>query len=265
MKCHLENREELIGKYLLNELSDEESLKFEEHYFQCKECFNELRAAEDAIRFIKSNKFSEANESVKQNFLDKIFGKFFEPVKWGIAFASIIILIVVAYTIFNESPEIQKNKLITKDESDSLKNSIHEESPSEIIDKTRPQKENNNLIAQLSGAEFNVNPYYEELITENIRAYSGVLDKVISPAIGDTISDSHIFFKFRLSVDQPVSITLLDNKEEKIFSDEVDNHQFPDIEYKVNTAPLKPALYYWRIEDENEVLYISKFYFVKSQ
>lgn len=53
MKCDLINRESLISKYLMNELSEDENLKFEEHYFKCEECFNELKAAEETLNLIK--------------------------------------------------------------------------------------------------------------------------------------------------------------------------------------------------------------------
>lgn len=263
MKCNLENREELIGKYLLNELPEDECLKFEVHYFSCQECFNQLKTAEEAVNFIKNNRFSEVQKSEKKNLLDKIFDEFTKPIKWGIAFASIVILFLIAYTIFNKSPEIQKNEVITKDERDSSKNPFEDKLPVEINDNVKSETRQENLIAELSGEEFNANPYYEELIKENVRSSTQVLDKVISPLIGDTISTSQILFKFKLNENRPVILTLLDNNEEKKFSKELDPNMFPVYEYELSTNALKPGLYYWRIEDDNEVYFVGKFYYVK--
>lgn len=263
MKCNLENREELISKYLLNELSDDECLKFEEHYFVCEECFKKLKVAEEAVHFIKNNRLSVAHDSEKSNFLDKIFGEFTKPIKWGIALASVVILFFIAYTIFNKSPEIQKDEVITKDESDSLKNLFQDKSPAEITEKTNSEKNQKNLIAELSVDAFNINPYYEELIKENVRSADKVLDKVISPLIGDTISASQIFFRFKLNEGKQLILTLFDNKENKKLSRELDPDMSSYYEYKLNTSTLKPGLYYWRIEDENEIYFVGKFYFMK--
>ncbi len=263
MKCNLDNRDELIGKYLLNELSEDECLMFEEHYFTCEECFNQLKVAEETVHFIRNYRYSVAHESEKTNLLDKIFGEFTKPIKWGIAFASMVILFFIAYTIFNKSPEIQKDQVITRDESDSLKNHIRDKSPVEITDNVNSEKNQKNLIAELTGEEFKVNPYYEELIKENLRSTAQVLEKVISPLPGDTILSSQILFKFKLNEDKPVILTLLNNKEEKKFSGELDQKMFPEYDYKLNTESLKPGLYYWRIEDDNYVYFVGKFYFVK--
>lgn len=263
MKCNLENREELIGKYLLNELSEDECLKFEEHYFSCEECFNQLKAAEEAVHFIRNKRFSVAHESEKTNFLDKIFGEFTKPIKWGIAFASMVILFFIAYTTFNKSPEIHKDEVITKDESDSSKNHIQDKSPVEITDNIISEKKQKNLIVELTDEEFKVNPYYEELIKENLRSTVQVLEKVISPLPGDTISASQIPFRFKVNEDKPIILTLLNNKEEKIFSGELAQNMFPEYDYKLNTGSLKPGLYYWRIEDDNDVYFVGKFYFIR--
>ncbi len=46
MKCTLPKRHEAIADYLTNELSEEQTIDFEEHYLQCDVCFKELRVAE---------------------------------------------------------------------------------------------------------------------------------------------------------------------------------------------------------------------------
>jgi hypothetical protein len=64
----------------------------------------------------------------------------------------------------------------------------------------------------------------------------------------------------------PVTLVVLNNKEEKVFSSIVNKEQFPDYRFVVNTnSKFKSGLYYWKIEDENEVLYVSKFYLVKAE
>ena len=84
MECNLKNRSELIADYLMGNLSEDKAKAFEEHYFQCEICFNELKAAEDAIKLIKqegpeiletSSGIDSKSKSSKnyKSFLSKLF------------------------------------------------------------------------------------------------------------------------------------------------------------------------------------------------
>src|SRR5262249_12512094 len=53
MDCARVAREEILARYLLGRLSDEERDAFEEHYFECTHCFEELqtvRAIQEELR-----------------------------------------------------------------------------------------------------------------------------------------------------------------------------------------------------------------------
>lgn len=54
MECRLKNRDEWIAKYLNRELSDAKVKKFQEHFFNCDICFEELRFKQDALELIKA-------------------------------------------------------------------------------------------------------------------------------------------------------------------------------------------------------------------
>lgn len=54
MKCHYENRDEVIAKYLNRELSEEKIVEFQEHFFNCDICFQELKFKRDALELIKA-------------------------------------------------------------------------------------------------------------------------------------------------------------------------------------------------------------------
>jgi len=54
MECKINNRTELIEKYLSGELSEQEKESFEEHYFECDECFQELVFQQETIDLIKT-------------------------------------------------------------------------------------------------------------------------------------------------------------------------------------------------------------------
>ncbi|NWF90885.1 MAG: zf-HC2 domain-containing protein [Ignavibacteriaceae bacterium] len=260
MKCNLESREDLISKYLMNELSDEESLHFEEHYFTCKICFDELKAAEQALSIVTkegNNAFEVKGEKTKGSIFSLI-PTFSTTAKIGFAFASLILLFVL-YSVLNNKPDEVKNdqKII----------SLEEEKSEQKIDTSKTEadkqiKQEENLIAELSGPEFTPNPYYEEWINENVRS-DNVIEKVIEPANDKKLYDD-VNFRWIMKEHTPVLLSVLKNSEEKIFSAEINPQEHSEIVKTVSKATFrKSGLYYWRIEDENEVLYVGKFYFMK--
>lgn len=263
MKCKLENREELISRYLLNELSDEESIRFEEHYFICEECFKQLKAAEEAFALIKLEGKSLKESAERKSIFDKIFGSSSNSFKWAVGFASIIILLIIGYALFNTGSENVKEKTIVNDK-DSLKNLVTEElkkDEKEIV----VNKNQKNLIAELSDPSFKPNPYYEEWINDNVRSINNIVEKILSPALGDTIKTSTVNFNFRSKESVPVRLVVLDNSENEIESLQLNRTDNLDYQFRLKTSALKSGLYYWKIEDEREVLFVGKFYFVKRQ
>ena len=264
MKCKLENRENLISRYLLNELSDEESLKFEEHYFKCEECFNELKAAEDALNLIKNEGFAVKKTESDKSFIDKIFSGFVNPVRIGIAIASIAVIFVLLYVFSNLSSN-KTEPIIADDGRDSVKQ-IVEQKPIQPEDETIPKQKEDELLSSLTGPAFEPNAYYEEWINENVRSVNQIVDKVFSPVNSDTLIASTITFNWRMKENLPITLVILNNKEEEVFSSIINQEQFPDYRFVVNAnSKFKSGLYYWKIEDENEVHFVGKFYFIKSQ
>jgi hypothetical protein len=53
MKCQIENRRRLIAAYLTGELLEAEMNDFERHYFQCEDCFQELKIGQEAVKLIE--------------------------------------------------------------------------------------------------------------------------------------------------------------------------------------------------------------------
>ncbi len=263
MKCNLENREVLISKYLLNELSDEESLKFEEHYFKCEDCFKELKAAEDALNII-AEEGSTAFEKIKTQSAESNFSfipSFSFPVKIGFAFAGFALLFAL-YVIFknNSTDSFNTPKIITQTQDDE---NLKIDSSKTLEEK--PFEKNENLIAELSGPAFNPNAYYEEWINENVRSGNNLIERVIAPKNGIKTYDD-LTFKWVMKENAKIQLSILDNLEEKIYSVNISKEDFPEITQTVSADNFKKSgLYYWRIEDENEVLFVGKFYFVKAR
>jgi len=270
MKCDLINRESIINRYLLNELSEDENLKFEEHYFKCEDCFKELRAAEDALILIKdegSTLFQKTRKVKKESaksFIDKILSGFVNPARMGIAFATIAVVFVLLYVFYNLSSN-KTEPIMADDGRDSVKQMV-EQKPLQPENEKIQQEKESELLANLTGPEFNPSPYYEEWINETVRSGNILIEKVISPKNNDKYSNQSVLFKWLMRENIPVNLVIMNNDDDIIFSTKVAADNFPEYSISVKESDLKNSgLYYWRIEDEIEVLYLGKFYFLKKQ
>lgn len=270
MKCKLINREELISRYLLSTLTEEESLEFEEHYFQCKECYQELKDSEKVVDYIKLegdkllDKKSVNNNFSAESLLSKLLPGLSSPVRWGIAFGSISAVFIIFYLIF-KSPELNDStQPIFVEDKIMVQDSIDQNIPQQQELITQPKKTNNESLAALTGPAYNPNEYYEMLIVENVRSEHNTIEKVISPEIGERISSGRINFNFKIKRNIPLELKVLNNSEEIIYSSLIDQNTYPEINITISQRTIKNSgLYYWRIEDEREVYYVGKFYFIK--
>lgn len=234
MKCNLQNRNELIIDYLSGELSGEKAKAFEEHYFQCETCFKELQIAEDALNLIEREgpEAFAAHEHRQQNISQvtgsKVaFPHFSTRQRWGIAIGAMAAAAAICLIIISQLPN----------GSDSLR---------------------------LSGPNFEPNPYLEEWITESTRSEGEKLEKVLSPEIGEKFKSEEVEFRWKMIEQTPLFLKILSNVEEEILTLKPEPSNFPMFMEKANPEVFKTSgLYYWRLEDKKEVLYVGKFYFLK--
>lgn len=99
------NFEGLIDAYLLDKLSEDEKVKFEEHYFNCPSCFQKMKEKDEMISAIKwkgERIFADLihEEQVRKASLwDRLVG-FMTPRQWAaIAAAAALVLVVVTALI----------------------------------------------------------------------------------------------------------------------------------------------------------------------
>lgn len=255
MKCNFNDREKFISGYLTGDLDEKDLLKFEEHYFQCEECFNELKAAEQAVSLIRNEGIAESSQKVKSdNSIIKILAEIFgTPLRIG--FAAVIVIGFLLYFLVSSSEKIQpENEIAITNDSLSIK--------SDTLITTQEVKEE--LIADLSLPEFHSNPYLEEWLKDNVRSVDNIIKIITSPVNDDKIIDSAVTFKWEMNEKNDLDITVMNNLERTIFSAPVKHDGFPFYSVTINKKYfLRPGLYYWKLEDENEVLYLGKFYFLK--
>ncbi|MFW6139878.1 MAG: zf-HC2 domain-containing protein [Acidobacteriota bacterium] len=102
-KCRYED---LIEDYLFNRLSKEKKEKFEEHYFNCPHCFEQLKEKNELISVVKDNADSifkdiHMEEESKNRVKDKIFGFLSPKPLVSAAAAAALVLIIVLGVIPN--------------------------------------------------------------------------------------------------------------------------------------------------------------------
>lgn len=106
-KCPFERQ---IDNYLLNRLEGEERDIFEEHYFNCPTCFQEVQARDEIITAIKSRGawiFKEEAEAQTRALptWERIYS-FFTPRQWATVGLAAALLLV---TIFGVLPQLQRS------------------------------------------------------------------------------------------------------------------------------------------------------------
>ncbi len=258
MKCNFNDREKFISGYLTRDLDEKDLLKFEEHYFQCEECFNELKAAEQAVSLIRNEGISQSSQTaVSKNSLVKVLSEIFStPLRIGFAAAAIIIAFLLYFVLSSSEKVQQDNELVITNDSLLIKSDTSLTTP----------ENNEELIADLSLPEFQSNPYLEEWMKDNVRSDENIIKVVTSPVNDDKIIDSAVTFRWEMNEKNDIDITVINNVEGIIYSAPARHKDFPSYEVTVSSKYfLSPGLYYWKLEDENEVLYLGKFYFLPNK
>lgn len=103
--------EELIDNYLFDRLNERERQEFEEHYFDCPNCFTKLEERETLISAIKYKGheiFQDVEvEKVRRVPLLEQISAFLTPKQWALATATAAILLVMSLAVV---PNWKKNQ-----------------------------------------------------------------------------------------------------------------------------------------------------------
>lgn len=225
MDCNIRNRNHLITDYLTGELSEKEMAAFEEHYFGCRDCFQELRLAEDAVNLI--GKEGPEVLAIPDSWRSKILKTLAKPFtgkpqvrpRWrfaAVAIAALALLIIIALPL---------GILKSPDKAPSL-------------------------------ASFLPSPNLDGLVGQTYQ--SGYIISNILPANDATIEEGDLF-KWQIEENGVeykalLHLRILDNKDEELFRFTVAGGQF-----RLNEE-LAPGLYYWALLTESEMVYIGRFY-----
>lgn len=220
MKCDLNDRRKVIAAYLTGELSEAEMNEFEQHYFQCEDCFQELKIGQDAVNLIEKEGPTVLAipvswwEKARQTLTDA-----FPRRRWTFALAALVLLMVIALPLgylkyFHQTPSAES-----------------------YAENFKPSSRLDDLIRQT----------YQ----------SPTLLAWVSPP-NDTNFVGEIVFRWELAEGQqytgPFELRLLNNKEEEMYRFKVGQQPFHF------NRKLVPGLYYWALLTENEMAYLGRFY-----
>lgn len=215
MTCELKNRIEIIEKYVNGKLSEKEREAFDEHYFNCQQCFRELMLYEETAELIRREGKtvfsdylvkSDRKKSYKfKNIFDQVF-RFLTIKPWRTVIAGTGVAVVVLILILGKSTfEPSKN--------------------------------------------FESLPYLDGMLSDVSRSEAIT---VLSPEVGEVVQDKP-FFMWEGRENETVYLIILDNLGNKLFRFTSDKNKLKLPE------KLDPGLYYWKLESEEDLLFLGKF------
>jgi hypothetical protein len=91
--------DEQIDAYLLKRMDEEEARSFEEHYFNCPRCFDEVARRDELIRVIKTRGreiFAGASPAAARSRATRVWS-FFTPRQWAFVSLTVAALLVVIF------------------------------------------------------------------------------------------------------------------------------------------------------------------------
>ncbi len=237
---------EIIDKYLLHQLQEGEESEFEEHILFCEECMETLEQRKATIGIIRNELPKEMNLRVsaisKKNKKPKLQFNFFLKIA-----ASIILIVSFTWFgiyLFNKNGEEIEAEIIEPDNKDSVieekKDSIIE---NKIIEKDIKEK-------KLLAVAYRTMPEFENYIKNPVR---GEELKVLSPKLNSQLKQNkELTIKWESSVHDSLNFVVFDNKANVVFEKKIASiHKY--------LQKLKPGLYYWQLETDDESLFTSKF------
>lgn len=103
--------------------------------------------------------------------------------------------------------------------------------------------------AELFAANFEPSPFYENLAGQPLRSH---MIRIETPEPGEEITDD-IYFSWETRSPMPLHLQLIDNTGNVIWRTTTEAQSVPF------DADLDPGIYYWRLDTDDELLYVGKF------
>lgn len=266
---------DLIDRYLDGLLAEPEREDFEARCFRDDAFFMEVRERERLRQKVAKVIQEEGTEifgvtparpTIWGQLVEgyRRFFVFERPLvpRWGYALATAGAVAVIGFWVYQNL----KSNRETGAGAPLAEEKTEQPASGEPKDSTKFQTEDPAKIEinleQLYAANFTPVPHLENWLEETTRSESAMIDSVYSPRRGEKIVAREIVFHWKMSAKTPVSLRILSNVEKELFALVPDLTTFPNIKILVPAEIFQePGLYYWKIEDASDVLFVGKFFF----
>jgi len=222
-KCTVVNREEIIDRYLEDRLSQAEVEEFEDHYFGCAACFETLRFKREMISAIQAK--ASANQP--------------------------------AEGLERSSLPLDAARLLPKRELKARRWYFYAVAALLFVGLwagyLKFRQSNEEESHKLFWANAQPSPHFENLVNAFTRAPAV---KVLSPENGSNVTEE-IRFRWEGQARGQISLKIIDRKEKEQLSFTPQENQ---VFVSEMDSKLPPGLYYWKLETEDRLIYVGKFF-----
>lgn len=117
IKC---KKDDHIDDYLLNRLGSEKKDKFEEHYFNCSNCFEKVGSRAELISVVKNKSnmifenISEGEKIPQTSLLERILD-FLSPQQWALAAVSSALVLIIAFGVLPRDKKAMPQFFVNND------------------------------------------------------------------------------------------------------------------------------------------------------
>lgn len=267
MTCDLKNRSETIDRYLKKELTEPESDAFEAHFLECTECFDEVKQTRSLADFIAEKgealfpEFAAGSPKETGGNTLVLKPRWKPALTYSLVAAAAIILVFVLYRSLSDDdqlvPESREFVESTADTSggvtDSKEDTVANEKPvpQRPIQKQKAIKKSNR---ELYAANYVESPDLENVIGQAYR--NGYSLDVLGPKNGTTLSGAARFV-WKTDLKKELTVKILSNGEKVLIEDSPGESGFL---LDLTAEEFTPGLYYWKLETEDDLLHVGKFF-----
>lgn len=234
---------QIVEKYLLHQLNDDDTAAFEEHLLICSDCRKELETMERIITQAAKSRMHEVftGNSGIENKPRKTKPGLIAMYRMA---ASLLLFIGVSVVLFYFIKRENKPGGQMVNESVSREDSLQQPSPDSIVTEHKVKHISNYLAAE--DQAFKPSSFYEPLVSN---VYRSADMNISDPAIN--YSKGVIVFNWSYYRADSLLVLLINNKDSVIFK----QRAIPP--YKCRKM-LKPGLYYWQLQTDDELLFTGK-------
>jgi hypothetical protein len=241
--------------YLLNEKSSKPTENILNHVESCPICKDNIL---DVFLCLKNSRSLQKQRPFKDMIpeltIEKSPGKQYTYLKRiAASFFFMALFLTFYFTIIDR--HLFQNKIDLKGNSASISNPASQNSHTSIkslprTENIKPSQTEKRSVEDSQNKNFAINPNLEYMINSQFRNET---IKVNSPANNSTLIDN-IIFAWESFTDKPSQLKILSNHNEVIFEYTIQANQF------VLKEILPPGLYYWKLENQTDLLYVGKFF-----